>query len=88
MDFTDTMKLLNWLESCNPLDTVDTHLHSLITRVSANETHLVNCDDAEDVGAAIMQHMNGLPYCDVSIKKADKVVNIDGFVQQAAHNYE
>jgi len=29
-DFTDTMKLLNWLEACNPFDTVDTRLRSLI----------------------------------------------------------
>ena len=75
-DFTDTTKLLQWLEACNPFDTVDTRLRSLTTGVSASETNLVNCDNAEDVGAAIMQHMSGLPYCDVTIKKADKVVNL------------
>jgi len=57
-------------------DTVDMCLRSLITSVSASETNLVNCDNAQDVGVAVMQHVNGLPYCDVSIKKADKVVNL------------
>jgi hypothetical protein len=55
---------------------VNKTLRSLSNRVSAAENDPVNCDTAEDIGASIMQRMNGHPYSEVSIKKADKVVTL------------
>jgi hypothetical protein len=75
-DFADIMKIVEWFEANNPFDTFNRSLRSLSNGVSAAENDPVNCDKAEDIGASIMQRMNGLPYSEVSIKKADKVVTL------------
>ena len=45
----------------------------------ACDTHLVNCDNAEEIGALIMAKMDELAVADVVLKKADQIKTLAKF---------
>lgn len=69
-DFNDLAKLIQWFESNNPFDTNYCQLRSLSSGIAASDSDCVDCDIAEDVGASIMQSLDGLIFTDVALKRS------------------
>lgn len=61
------------LQSHNPFDSPVSTLHCLTSGVAAAESDNINCDEAEEVGASIMQRMNGLNFREVTLKRKYQV---------------
>jgi len=55
-DYRDLLKLLDFLESHNAFQSLDSRLQCLTSGIAAAESDNINCDDAENVGASIMLH--------------------------------
>jgi hypothetical protein len=75
-DVCDQQKLFTWLESHDPFRGYVTGLVCLSSGLTAVDSDGINCDQAEDVGAAIQMQMDGLPFSDVSLKKSSTVKNL------------
>ena len=71
-DFDDVTKLLQWFEDRNPFSLRDKRLHSLASGRAAADSDEITCDSAESVGLKIMKKMDGLPFKEVVLKKADR----------------
>jgi len=67
-DHRDLLKLLYFLESHNPLQSLDSRLHCLTSGIAAVESDNISCDDTEKVGAGIMLHVDGMNFSDVHLK--------------------
>ena len=73
-DNQDYVKVLEYFWSHNPFNVVD----KLISLESGlvDDNHAVNCDNAEAVGAKVQEEMTGKMFAEVSLKKKNKVTNL------------
>ena len=71
-DFNDLLTMIQWFESSNPFRVLDHRLHSLSTGKAASDIDGINCDRAEEVGAAIMKKMDGMCFGEIVLKKVDR----------------
>ena len=59
-DHRDCQKFLEWLQQRNPFLYEDNCLHSLSLGMISDECDAVNCDQAEEVGQAIQDQLDGI----------------------------
>jgi len=72
-DYEDLTKMVEWFVCSNPFETSDPRLRSLGSGMVAAEDDKINCDVAEDVGAAIMKRMDNLVVSNAQLRKVDQV---------------
>src|SRR6218665_3713190 len=72
-DFKDLVSILDWFNGHNPFNTSDSRLRCIASSLVASDSHSVNCDKAEEIGALIMAKMDKLAVSDVVLKKADQI---------------
>jgi hypothetical protein len=72
-DLKDLVGILDYLNIRNPFNTNDDRLRSIASGLVACDSHLVSCDNAEEIGALIMSKMDELAFADVVLKKADQI---------------
>jgi hypothetical protein len=72
-DNEDLSKILEFLELHNPFSTSDGRLRSLTSGTATAESDNINCDNAENVGSAIMLKMDGISFNNIKLKRSDHV---------------
>lgn len=72
-DFSDLLKVLDWLDANNPFNVTDGRLRSVSSGVSASDNDSINCDNAEAIGETIMKKLDGQIYTEVVLKKCDQI---------------
>jgi regulator of replication initiation timing len=72
-DHRDCQKFLEWLQQRNPFLYKDNCLHSLSLGMISDERDAVNCDQAEKVGQAIQDKLDGISILASKIKRKDQV---------------
>jgi len=72
-DSQDLHKILDWLKVHNPFAAPDQKLRSISSGMTANDDDKVTCDQAEEVGAAIHQKLDGQPFYEVTMKRSDQI---------------
>jgi hypothetical protein len=72
-DNTDMNKLLSWFEANDPFLTTDNRLCCLSTGLTATDGDGINCDTADEIGAAIHAQMDNKMLMDVVLKKRDQM---------------
>ena len=75
-DYTDCQKFLEWLQQRNPFLYEDQHLHSLSIGLVSTDRDDVNCDEAEEVGLAIQEKLDGMRMLTCKIKRKDQVQSL------------
>ena len=76
-DNLDLDKIIKWFHQHNPFDINERNLKCLSTGLTAADDQTINCDNAEQVGLAIQQSLDGLCVEDASIKRTDQVKCLD-----------
>jgi len=72
-DNVDLVKMLDFFRCHNPFDSSESRLRCLTSGITAMESDGINCDKADEVGAKIVQRMDGMPFSDVSLRRKDQV---------------
>ena len=62
-----------WTENHNPFDDNEPLLRSIATGLTAAEGGGINCDEAEKIGQAIQDQLDGIPITEATIKKKDQI---------------
>jgi len=76
-DINDVAKLVEWFKSFDPFGQCDSRLRSLSSGVTAVDGDGINCDLAEQVGAAIHQQLDGVDFTDVVLRNKNQVKTLD-----------
>jgi len=75
-DMTDQQKILTWFENHNPFNQPNSLPCNLTSGLTADDVDTVNCDEAERIGNAIQQQLNGQVFADIVIRKKDTVKSL------------
>ena len=70
-DCMDLKKIVEWFTVNNPFKASDGRLRSLSTGIACNNTDLIDCDTAEEVGDKILKAMDDKFYPDCRVKKVE-----------------
>ena len=76
-DNEDLDKVTRWFHQHNPFDITDGRLKCLSTGLTASDDQKINCDNAESVGLAIQQSLDGVCVEDASIKRTAQLKCLD-----------
>ena len=66
-----------WIENHNPFDDNEPLLRSIATGLTATKGDGINCDEAEKIGQAIQDQLNGISITEATIKKKDQIKTLE-----------
>ena len=67
-----------WIENHNPFDDNEPLLRSIATGLTAKEGDGgINCDEAEKIGQAIHDQLDGISITEATIKKKDQIKTLE-----------
>ena len=72
-DNVDLFKIKHWFDVHHPFDEGNHSLRCLSSGLSCSEDDIINCDQAEEVGAKVHKKMDSQVYSDISLKRSDQV---------------
>jgi hypothetical protein len=75
-DSTDLNKVLQWFQCNSPFVAKDSQFHSLGSGVGVDGHSGINSDEAETVGKALIQPMDGFSYAGVSLRNLMKLKHL------------
>ena len=76
-DNDDLEKTKLWIENHNPFDDNEPLLRSIATGLTATEGDGINCDEAEKIGQAIQDQLDGISITEATIKKKDQIKTLE-----------
>ena len=65
-----------WIENHNPFDDNEP-LRSIATGLTATEGDGINCDEAEKIGQAIQNQLDGISITEATVKKKDQIKTLE-----------
>ena len=77
-DNNDCLKFYHWFDLRNPFKVNDKNLHSMSSGlVSKHGSDVVNCEEAESIGAHIQASLDGVKFTETKIKRKDQFKSLD-----------
>ena len=76
-DNDDLENIKLWIENSNPFDDNEPLLRSIATGLTATEGDGINCDEAEKIGQAIQDQLDGISITESTIKKKDHIKTLE-----------
>ena len=76
-DNEDLENIKLWIENHNPFDDNEPLLRNIATGITATEGDGINCDEAEKIGQAIHDQLDGISITEATIKKKDQIKTLE-----------